>query len=453
MYKTEQTELVLQKLMLTDIIYIQKLQLRGVEPEWFSEESYRYLVGFIYNHFNDYHAIANLDIITNKLNSVGANQFIINTFITLYNQIMSEITDIDNAKDNFEFYYKLFKDEKIKRDFNLVMQNSIDAIKEKDYTKAIASVEKGLVKIRALDKTDSKGMTIGEVSEERCAKYIDRKNNPDRYIGMPCGLREIDKAMNGFRSPDLCVIVARSGVGKSIALSVVARNMFKNGYNVIYGSIEISEEMSLLRLESGFMDLPFDFIRDGKLTDPEYAYFNNEYNAIKAKENDFYLMPRDKCGTPDGIRAEIEYYKNTYNKKPHAVFVDYINIMTLNTRHGSGLKDHEARRIIVEELKSICSEYDVNIWTAAQQTRDSKKAQVNNKDYDAGTEAISGSDFIGNTADFITFMEETKDDVEQGTLSVNNVKVRFGGARKFKLRKNWKRMYLGDMDEEEFVIA
>jgi replicative DNA helicase len=445
----EQTEVILQRLMLEDIQYIQKLQLRGVSALWFTTEQNCHFVGFIFDHFEKYHTVVNLDVIINKLKSVRAGEFILNTYVEHYNKIVTEITDIENAKENFEFYFTILRDEKAKIDFNNCIKKSIAEIQENRFKSAIEIAETGIRDIRNLERTESVGKTLRETADDRIAEYLDRKEHPEKYVGIPSGLREFDVATNGFRAPDLCLVVARAAVGKSIVLAVIARNMFLAGYNIAYGSIEISKEMSLLRLESSFTELSFDFLRDGKLSAKEEELFINAYNAIKAREADFYNVPADKCNTPDGIREQIDYFQNTYNKKLHAFFVDYVGVMNLDSRYGKITNTTDINTIIIKELKQICRDYDVNIWTAAQQTRESKKSQITNKNYEVGTEAIASADVIGNTVDFAVAMEETKDDVEDGTLSVSKIKVRFGGNGKFKLKKNWHKMSLMDLDADD----
>ena len=58
------------------------------------------------------------------------------------------------------------------------------------------------------------------------------------------------KLYGGFNRGELNIFAAASGGGKSLFLQNLALNWAKQGYNVIYVSLELSEELCSMRLDS-----------------------------------------------------------------------------------------------------------------------------------------------------------------------------------------------------------
>lgn len=436
--KGNKFELYIQSFLLKDTFYIHSAIRKGITSEWFSQGISYYFSDCILDHYKKYSATLTKDVVR----SILEKNEVAESTITLYLNYMDTIYALPEDDHNFEYWFEQLKNEYLGRQLKTTLNVVIDEIKQShDYNKAVSLLDFKINDLNKIKEDFEEGFTLRDSIEDRWQRYLDVKSNPDKYKGIYCGFREIDQATNGARQGELNLVVARSGFGKSVLLNTIAKNVYLDGHNVMFGGIEMSPEMNLLRLDSSMADLPFNYLRDGSLSAEEEERYRNILEIQKKCANEYYIIPQKLSRTPDLLEMEIRQFLNKYEKLDLLV-VDYINIMSLdNTK---GMKDHEVQRAIAEELRWLGIKYEIPIWTAAQQTRESKKNNSDEKD----TSIISLSDFIGNTTDLCIQLEESKEDRELGLMTCNVIKARYSEKGQFKLRKNFKRMYIGDVDND-----
>lgn len=66
----------------------------------------------------------------------------------------------------------------------------------------------------------------------------------------------------GLTRKSLTMLLAVSGGGKSLVMSHMAAGFLREGYNVLYISMEMSEEKIAERIDANLLDIEVDKIKD-----------------------------------------------------------------------------------------------------------------------------------------------------------------------------------------------
>jgi replicative DNA helicase len=94
----------------------------------------------------------------------------------------------------------------------------------------------------------------------------------DRVPGVPTGIVDLDRLLNGFRPGQLIVVAARPGIGKSVATAGFAQHAaWVHKMPSVVFSLEMPEIEIGQRLLSSGASVPLNAIRSGKLHDDEWA--------------------------------------------------------------------------------------------------------------------------------------------------------------------------------------
>ena len=124
---------------------------------------------------------------------------------------------------------------------------------ELDSGKLLDSAEQRIYEIR--QGRDITGLThIKSVIENETYDRLSKMNDPetrDDYIGIPCGIGELDRMITGLNKSDLIILGARPGMGKtSFALNIVRNVAVNTGKTVCFFSLEMTRDQLAQRMLS-----------------------------------------------------------------------------------------------------------------------------------------------------------------------------------------------------------
>lgn len=190
------------------------------------------------------------------------------------------------------------------------------------------------------------------------------KRISERKGGTSTGWTAIDKALyGGFNRGELNIFAGGSGAGKSLFLQNLALNWVEKGYNVLYVSLELSEDLCGMRMDS---------MLTGYST--KELFKNIDDVALKV------VMKGKKSGSlqlvqlPNGInvndlRAYIKEYQIQHGIKVDAVLVDYLDLMMPAKAKISADNVFAKDKHVSEELRNFAVEGDYLFATASQLNR------------------------------------------------------------------------------------
>ena len=186
---------------------------------------------------------------------------------------------------------------------------------------------------------------------------------------VPFDIQMLNTITNGgISNKTLNIILAGTGVGKSLAMCHFAAAALDQGRNVLYITLEMAEERIAERIDANLMDVEID-----QLNALSKNQFESHIDRIKSKTRGRLIIkeyPTASAHTGHfrALLNEIELKKNF---KPDIIFIDYLNICASSRVKGLGgsVNSYHMVKAIAEEVRGLAGEFNVPVWSATQVTR------------------------------------------------------------------------------------
>lgn len=228
----------------------------------------------------------------------------------------------------------------------------------------------------------------------------------------------------GLSKKTLNIILAGTGVGKSLFMCHHAASVLMQGKNVLYISLEMAEERIAERIDANLLNLGMDEL---KVVDK--TIFGNRVQKIADKTQGKLIVKEYPTASAHSghFRALLEELKMKRDFTPDIVFIDYLNICSSQRlRAGANVNSYTYVKAIAEELRGLGVEYNVPIVSATQTTR---SGYTNT---DLGLEDTSESFGLPATADLMIALISTEELEELGQLMVKQLKNRYNDPSYYK---------------------
>jgi replicative DNA helicase len=243
----------------------------------------------------------------------------------------------------------------------------------------------------------------------------------------------------GIVPKTLSIVMAGTGVGKSLFLCHYAASCLKQHKNVLYITCEMSEEKIAERIDANILDIAIKDIKDLPLNVYEKKIHNScggfkgkliikEYPTSTANANHFRFLL-------DELKLKKKFV-------PDIIFIDYLNICASSRIKGGKVNSYEYIKAIAEEIRGIAVEYNVPVFTATQTNREG----FANTDPDLTN--TSESFGLPMTADFMVALISTDELEDMNNIMVKQLKNRYNerlGNKKFLVGINRAKMKLYDV--------
>lgn len=295
------------------------------------------------------------------------------------------------------------------------VQTYINILRDRYYARALISAAKGILKdieenavgtdklIESAEQRiydirtgrDKTGLTaIKEVIEQetyvRLSKIADPQTHDD-YVGIPCGLGELDTMMTGLNKSDLIVLGARPSMGKtSLALNIARNVAVDTGKTVCFFSLEMSRDQLAQRLLASESGVDSVKLRSGELTADEWTMLASAGEHLsKAK---IFLDQSSDITVPE-MKAKL-----LRMKKVDLVVIDYLGLM-----HSARKTDNRVQEIseITRSLKIMAKELNVPVLVCSQLSR---APEGKGKSHKPGLADLRDSGSIEQDADVVLLL-------------------------------------------------
>lgn len=259
---------------------------------------------------------------------------------------------------------------------------------------------------------------------------------------LPFDLDMMNKITNGgLPSKTLNVVLAGTGVGKSLFMCHVAAAALSLGKNVLYITMEMAEERIAERIDANLMNLPMD-----QLHDLPRQMFDTRIERIKNKtEGRLIIKEYPTAGAHSGhFKALLNELSLKQRFRPDIIMIDYLNICaSARFKNAQAANSYMYIKAIAEELRGLAVEHDVPILTATQTTR----SGYGNTD----VELTDTSESFGlpATADLMIALISTEELEALNQILVKQLKNRYNDPtsnRKFVIGVDRARMKLYDVE-------
>lgn len=236
---------------------------------------------------------------------------------------------------------------------------------------------------------------------------------------IPFGLEYFDRiTKGGLPRKTLNIALAGTGVGKSLFMCSFGASVLTQGKNVLYITMEMSEERIAERIDANLMNLPID-----QLESLPRDIFETKINKIAQKTQGKLIVKEYPTGSAHTghFRALLNDLRLKKNFKPDIIFIDYLNICASSRMKGLGgsVNTYSYVKAIAEEIRGLAVEFDVPIVSATQTTRSGYS------NTDVGLEDTSESFGLPATADLMFALISTEDLEKLGQLMVKQLKNRY----------------------------
>lgn len=180
------------------------------------------------------------------------------------------------------------------------------------------------------------------------------------------GWQNLDKKLyGGFNRGELNIFAGGSGAGKSLFLQNIALNWALAGLNVVYFTLELSKELTAMRIDSMLTGISsreiFKHIDDIEL---KVSMAGKKAGVIQIKE-----LPAQS--TSNDLRAYLKEFQIQKNIKPDGLLVDYLDLMLPNNKRVNPSDLFIKDKYVSEELRNLAKENRQLLVTASQLNRGS----------------------------------------------------------------------------------
>ena len=262
---------------------------------------------------------------------------------------------------------------------------------------------------------------------------------------IPFDLEFFNRITKGGLPPKtLNIVLAGTGVGKSLFMCHVAANCLSQGKNVLYITLEMAEERIAERIDANLMNVSMEDLHDL----PKSMYDNKIAQIIKSTSGTLIVKeyPTASAHTAHfrGLIKELAIKKSF---RPDILFVDYLNICSSSRFKGQvNVNSYMYIKAIAEELRGLAVETNIPIMSATQTNRAGFVSS------DIGLEDTSESFGLPATADlmFALISNEELDDLNQ--IAVKQLKNRYNDPtinKRFVLGIDRAKMRLFDVKSSE----
>ena len=245
----------------------------------------------------------------------------------------------------------------------------------------------------------------------------------------------------GLSRKSLNVILAGTGVGKSLAMCHMASANLMDGKNVLYITLEMAEEKIAERIDANLLNIPLSDLGDL----PKDSYFSKVERVNKETPGKLIIKEYPTATAGAGhFRHLINELSMKRNFEPDIIYVDYLNIaVSMRIKPGMSSGTYTYIKAIAEELRGLAVERNVPIVSATQLNREGFKSS------DPDLTDTCESFGLPATADFMVAMISDEELQSKGQAIFKQLKNRYSDPtlnRKFKVGVDRDKMKLYDVE-------
>jgi replicative DNA helicase len=303
--------------------------------------------------------------------------------------------------------------------YNAIME-SIHIIDGKSKSKTKQAIPQVLSEALAVSFDNHIGHDFIEDYEQRFDFYHHKEER------IPFDLDYMNKiTKGGLPRKSLNIILAGTGVGKSLAMCHFAAGNMMEGKNVLYITMEMAEEKIAERIDANLLNVKVD-----DLVNLPKQMYDNKISELRSRTPGRLIIKEYPTASAHSghFRHLINELRIKRNFTPDIIYIDYLNICSSSRTKaiGGSINSYTYIKAIAEELRGLAVEKNVPIVSATQTTR---SGYTNS---DLGLEDTSESFGLPATADFM-FAIINSDELEQlNQLMVKQLKNRYNDPTMYK---------------------
>lgn len=246
----------------------------------------------------------------------------------------------------------------------------------------------------------------------------------------------------GLPEKTLNIILAGTGVGKSLFMCHCAAANLTLGKNVLYITLEMAEERIAERIDANLLNIDLDNL----VTLPKESYLR-KIDRLRSKTTGKLIIKEYPTAT-----ANVSHFKHLLNELklkrqfiPDIIYIDYLNICSsARIKQGANVNSYTYVKAIAEELRGLAVEMKLPVISATQTTR----GGYDNSDVDLTD--TSESFGLPATADLMFALISTEELADLNQIMVKQLKNRYSDPttnKRFVIGVDRAKMKLYDVEQ------
>jgi replicative DNA helicase len=408
-----------------------------IKGEYFQESSEKLLFDEIQNYVNKYNTMPTQEALVIEIDKrVNLTDDQHKKTIALVKEITidPEVSDTKWLIDATEDFCQE------KAIYNGIMQ-SIQILDDKNKNNA-EKLDKGSIpKILADALSVSFDNHIGHDFIDDAETRYDFYHKVERRI--PFDLDYLNRiTKGGLAEKSLNIVLAGTGVGKSLFMCHCAAANLTMGKNVLYITMEMAEERIAERIDANLMNVELDRL----IGMPKDVYLK-KVETLREKTKGKLIIKEYPTAS-----ANVNHFSHLLNELklkrqfiPDIIYIDYLNICSsARMKMGASINSYTYIKAIAEELRGLAVEHKLPIVSATQTTR---SGYTNS---DVGLEDTSESFGLPATADLMFALISTEELADLNQIMVKQLKNRYSDPttnKRFVIGVDRAKMKLYDAEE------
>lgn len=308
--------------------------------------------------------------------------------------------------------------------------NSADLLEKHDYGQVELLIKE------AVQIGLSKDMGTDYFADPRSRLMKIKDKNGQISTGWP----SLDRRLfGGMNRGELNIFAGGSGAGKSLFLANLGVNWALQGLNVVYLTLELSEELVSMRIDAMLTGISTkEIFKELDDIEMKVKIIGKKSGAMQIK-----YMPSGK--TANDVRAYLKEYEIQMSRKIDVLLVDYLDLLMPMSKKISPADLFIKDKYVSEELRNLAVEKNCILVTAAQLNR----GAVEEVEFDHSH--ISGGLSKIQTADNVFGIFTSRAMRERGRYQIQLMKTRSssGVGQKVDLEFNLESLKISDLPEDE----
>lgn len=405
--------------LLTDKAFLQNINDALSEEDWDNQGS-KWIIKEILKYYQKYNTTPTMEVLKIELKKIE-NEVL---QISIKEQLKaaykaSEENDLDYVKQEFS---KFCKNQKLKK----AISESIDLLKLGDYDGIRSKVDVAL--------RSGQDRNLGTDYK----KDIETRYREDNRCPIAFPWPTFNKiTQGGYGKGDLVLVFGNPKGGKSWAVIAMVAEAARQGFNMIYYALELSEDYVGKRFDAYFTGIPVDQI--DKHRDKVEAVMETIPGRIIIKG---YPPKRASLTT---IEQHLDQTQNQEEIKIHGIAIDYLDLLKNRNKGRAERKDDTDD--IFTDAKGLAKEREIPLISPSQANRTGAEKEILESSHIAGSfDKIMIGDIV------ISLARGRKDRLE-GTGRWHFMGNRYGmdGVTYFSPKIDTSTGHI-EIDEEEFDV-
>jgi len=274
-----------------------------IEPEYFDNDSHKWVVETIIKYFDKYHTIPTIDILHVEVKKIENEVIRIAVKEQLKEAYKASDEDLKYVEEEFSNFCK---NQQLKK----ALIESVDLLNLGAYDDIRKLIDK------ALKAGDDKN--VGHIYD----KDIESRYREDDRSPIPFPWKTFnDLTQGGIGKGDLVLLFGNPGGGKSWAVTAIGAFALALGYDVAHYSLELGEGYVGKRYDAVFTGIPVDQLNSRR---SEVEKFFEE-NPLKGKLVIKEYPPRQ--ASIETIESHLNQLELQYNFTPKLIIIDYLDYL------------------------------------------------------------------------------------------------------------------------------